>query len=340
MKQIFHTLALAVLTSVLLASCDITPKDAYIPVFGVTLDRDTLVIRIGDPDVKLTATVLHDNAPDTTVSWASDDPDIATVDRDGVVKAVAAGRANVTVTTTEGNRTATCLVIIQGTIPEYVTIGGKQWAKMNLGATTVAGSYATCTGDYYQWGSVNKLYKSVTWNGTSATFSWRPGKEKGFVADNLEYTAEDGLTAANDVAQQYVGDGWRTPTMDDFTALTADCIKDYTPAPLFINIEANPSGESATVIKGVYWCTSYDGVAGVLFCNGRERLFFPAAGTGAGTSPEAGEKAAYWTNEPYFNGSGCCLSLFFGTSYSLKVIQIPNVSSRFNYGTIRPVKDI
>ena len=35
---------------------------------------------------------------------------------------------------------------------EYVEIGGLKWATMNIGATTVAGSYETCCGSYFAWG--------------------------------------------------------------------------------------------------------------------------------------------------------------------------------------------
>ena len=74
---------------------------------------------------------------------------------------------------------------------EYVEIAGLLWATKNLGASTVAGSLSTCAGDYYQWGSINTLYNSLTWDGETVTPSWKPGKEGGFIAVNKEYTGLD-----------------------------------------------------------------------------------------------------------------------------------------------------
>lgn len=52
----------------------------------------------------------------TTISWVSDNPEVATVDNDGIVTAVGIGEANVTVATSNG-KTATCHVIVP--TPEY-----------------------------------------------------------------------------------------------------------------------------------------------------------------------------------------------------------------------------
>ena len=41
---------------------------------------------------------------------------------------------------------------------DYVEIGGKKWATMNVGATTVAGSPETAYGDYYAWGETVTYY--------------------------------------------------------------------------------------------------------------------------------------------------------------------------------------
>lgn len=48
---------------------------------------------------------------------------------------------------------------------EYVEIGGRKWATMNVGATTVAGSPKTAYGDYYTWGELETYYNSLTETG-------------------------------------------------------------------------------------------------------------------------------------------------------------------------------
>lgn len=105
------------------ATCVVTVKSAKVPVTGVTLDKTTLEITVGDPDVKLAATVLPENATDKTVSWSSDKTEFATVDNQGNVHAVAPGTANITVTTTDGNKTATCAVTVKAALPEGALSG-------------------------------------------------------------------------------------------------------------------------------------------------------------------------------------------------------------------------
>ena len=99
------------------ATCAVIVKAAVVSVTGIMLEPTTLEITDGDPDVKLTATVAPENATDKTVSWASDKAEVATVDNEGNVHALAPGTANITVTTTDGSKTATCAVIVKATFP-------------------------------------------------------------------------------------------------------------------------------------------------------------------------------------------------------------------------------
>lgn len=80
-------------------------------VTDVTLDQATLDMKAGDSKV-LTATVTPEYAADKTVTWSSSDAAVAAVDADGKVTAVAAGQATVTVTTTDGGKTAACAVTV------------------------------------------------------------------------------------------------------------------------------------------------------------------------------------------------------------------------------------
>lgn len=59
----------------------------------------------------LTPTFTPANATNKNVTWESDNTSVATVE-DGVVTAVAAGTATITVTTEDGDKTATCEVIV------------------------------------------------------------------------------------------------------------------------------------------------------------------------------------------------------------------------------------
>ena len=81
-----------------------------IPVSGVLLNTSTLSLAEGDTDT-LTATVEPDNATNQNVTWSSDDESVATVNG-GVVTAISTGTATITVTTEDGNKTATCAVTV------------------------------------------------------------------------------------------------------------------------------------------------------------------------------------------------------------------------------------
>ena len=86
---------------------------APVAVTGVTLDKTTLSLKVGDAPVQLYATVAPDDAADKTVTWSSDNTDVATVDTDGKVTAVATGTAHITATAADGSgKSATCTVTV------------------------------------------------------------------------------------------------------------------------------------------------------------------------------------------------------------------------------------
>ena len=66
-----------------------------VPVTGVTLDPTTLGLVVGGEGT-LVATVEPDNATNKDVTWSSSNTDVATVDANGKVKAVAKGSATIT----------------------------------------------------------------------------------------------------------------------------------------------------------------------------------------------------------------------------------------------------
>ena len=79
---------------------------------GVELDRDTLRLTVGGTE-QLTATVSPESATEKGVEWSSSAPDVASVDADGLVTAHKPGTAVITVTTGDGNFTASCTVSVR-----------------------------------------------------------------------------------------------------------------------------------------------------------------------------------------------------------------------------------
>ena len=83
-------------------------KDAEV---SVSLDQTYVTMTAGaSATQKLTATVK--NATDSTIDWATNNPDVATVDN-GVITAVSAGEATITATSKEDKtKSATCTVVV------------------------------------------------------------------------------------------------------------------------------------------------------------------------------------------------------------------------------------
>ena len=81
-----------------------------VSVTDVSLDKDTLSLYTGDT-ASLTATVAPVTATDKSVTWESNNANVATVEN-GTVTAVGAGNATITVTTQDGGKTDTCTVTV------------------------------------------------------------------------------------------------------------------------------------------------------------------------------------------------------------------------------------
>jgi len=138
MKNSIKLLGIAVLVTVIgLATIGCTIKDPAetpegggnkVAVTGVTLNKTTLLLKAGgtatDGTETLTATVAPANATNKNVTWKSNAESVATVSTSGVVTAVAAGTAKITVTTTDGNKTADCAVTVTKAFVEMVSVSG------------------------------------------------------------------------------------------------------------------------------------------------------------------------------------------------------------------------
>ena len=89
------------------ASSVITGDD---PVDGVYLNYESLTMYAGK-SATLTATVSPETARNKNASWTSSNTTVATV-TNGTIKALKEGTSVITVTTSEGNYTATCALTV------------------------------------------------------------------------------------------------------------------------------------------------------------------------------------------------------------------------------------
>lgn len=80
-------------------------------VTGIALSETEIEIT-NKQTYQLEAVVTPETASDKTVTWSSDNTDVATVDESGVITAVSAGTANITAAAADGVNTAVCKVTV------------------------------------------------------------------------------------------------------------------------------------------------------------------------------------------------------------------------------------
>lgn len=150
-----------------IAECTVTVTAANVPVTGVTLDKTTASVAVGET-LKLTPTVAPENATNKNVTWKSSNESVATVAADGTITAKAAGTATITATTADGAKAATCALTVSNVAVSGVSLD-KTTASVQVGKTlkltaTVAPANATNKG--VTWKSSNETVATVAADGT------------------------------------------------------------------------------------------------------------------------------------------------------------------------------
>ena len=107
-KAILKVVSISILLVVGFVSCKKNVESVF-------LDNTTLTLRVGDT-ATLVATVSPDNAEDKSISWSSSDATVASV-ANGQIIALKTGSAIITVTTTDGGKTAQCFVTVSKQAP-------------------------------------------------------------------------------------------------------------------------------------------------------------------------------------------------------------------------------
>lgn len=270
------------------ATCSVTVKQL---VTSIVLSQTTAVLEL-DGFVRLTATVLPENATNKNVVWSSSNEDVAPV-RNGRVDAYGYGTAIITCEAADGSGVkATCEVRVPKT--EYVDLGlpsGTLWATCNIGATSPE-DY----GDYFAWGETEGYNDGKTkfdWS----TYKWCEGSNStmtkyctnssygynGFTDDKTELDLED------DAAYVNWGPKWRMPSEEQFSEL----------------------------INSSYTTTEWTTMNGV---NGRKitsntngnSIFLPAAGYRDNSSLfDGGSGGDYWSRTLYSDDPSIAWGLYF-----------------------------
>jgi hypothetical protein len=144
-------------------ACDDGSGSTTVAVTGVTVAPATLALTVGGSTGTLTATIAPSNATNQAVTWSTSNAAVATVSN-GIVTAVSAGTAAITVTTIDGSLTATCAVTVTAGGSTTVAVTGVTVAPATL-ALTVGGSTGTLTATITPSNATNQ---AVTWSTSNA----------------------------------------------------------------------------------------------------------------------------------------------------------------------------
>ena len=194
----------------------------------------------------------------------------------GEVTAVGIGLATITATTVDGGYTATCTVTVFNSVVaghECVDMGnGQLWATTNVGANSPE-EY----GDFFAWG---ETAAKTTYDWTNYAWGSSATSLTKYVTES-SYGTVDGKTmleAGDDAATANWGEGWRTPTEDEWNWLRSNCDWEWTN-------DYNGTGVAGFVVTSNSTSNS---------------IFFPAAGNSAGG---AGEYGYSWSSSLHYDNS-------------------------------------
>ncbi|MDE6850780.1 MAG: Ig-like domain-containing protein, partial [Clostridia bacterium] len=154
-----------------------------VAVTGVSLGETSIELKKGNQK-RLAATVAPSNATNKSVTWSSDNPDVADVDQSGNLTAKAKGTAIITVTTVSGGKTDSCTVTVTETEPEVVKV---QSVSLNKSSATLKVSETV------------KLTVTFTpANPDNKNVSWKSSNE------SIATVSNDGLVSAKAVGKTTV----------------------------------------------------------------------------------------------------------------------------------------
>ena len=230
------------------AACEVTVVS---PLESITLsaDRTTDNLEVGDT-VNLTVGYNpEDTTDDKAVTWSSSDEDVATVDENGVVTAVAGGTATITATSVaNANITATCDIrVLKHTTSISLKPSEIELAKGETSAPLEVTFEPADTDDSREvtWSSDNEAVATVDENGAVTAVA---GGTATITATVGEFTAECKVTVVSPL---------------ESITLSADRTTDNLEAGDTVNLTVGYNPADTTDDKAVTWSSSDEDVATV-----------------------------------------------------------------------------
>lgn len=259
---------------------------ATVSVTGVSVTPESLNLTVGG-ESQLTATVSPDNATNKTVTWESNDENVATVTNTGLVSGIAAGSTTITCTTVDGSHTDTCSVTVtssgggsggeSGSVTfTFSTIAsnnnwqnGVAYTPVVLSPITLEGNGGGNNAKYYTSDDSWRMYNNGTVhifgaeNYTITSVTSTPSKT--FTISNVEATLSCTETikfTSITVTYTYNGGSSSTKTLSSISLNTENVTKDFVVGDTFsysgLVVTANYENDSPQVLESGYTVESPD----------------------------------------------------------------------------------
>ncbi len=153
------------------AECYVVTQ-ARVAVTGITINYGTTLDILYGDSTYLKATILPSTATDTTVTWTSSNPAVATIDSTGLLKSVALGET--TITATVSGKSVTIKVTVTNTEYNY-GVAANFKRRVNVRAT--ASGLGKLVGYAYVGDTFHILGKTGSWyyiqyNNTTKAYIW------------------------------------------------------------------------------------------------------------------------------------------------------------------------
>ena len=215
------------------------------PVTGLTLNTYYQEMVAGTKFV-IVPTVEPFDAIDKSVTFKTSDPEVAVVDENGVVTAVAGGTCEIIVTTNESSVTRTCTIVVKEYVssieiidsPEFLNITESVNLKVEVGT-------ATATNKGVIWTTNNSNIATVDQNGRVT------GLAVGHVV--VTATALDGSGVSDSVIIKVIN-----PVTD--ITLSESKVTIFVDDTISIKATVNPEGAT---VKGLVWTSDDESIAKV-----------------------------------------------------------------------------
>ena len=134
-------------------------ESSIISVTGITISQTSYVVNIGATDT-IKASVNPLNATNKDVSWSSSNTSFVSINSSGVVTGVALGTATITATTSDGNKTATCIVNVIASVTGITVL--PKIISLNIGNSDTIKAVLTPS---------NASNKNVSWESSNTAIA-------------------------------------------------------------------------------------------------------------------------------------------------------------------------